>query len=372
MRALGLILAGGKSNSLKKLMDKRAAAAMPMAGNYRAIDFALSNMTNSQIQKVAILTQYNARSLNEHLNSSKWWDFGRKHGGMYLFTPTITRKNSDWYRGTADAIYQNLDFIRKSHEPYIILCSGDCVYKMDYNEVLDYHIKKDADITIVVKDMPEDTDFSRYGTVKTDEDGRIISFEEKPLVTSSRTVSCGIYIFRRRQLIDLIERCQEEERSDLVNDIIIRYLPVKKVYAYKTQDYWSSIGTVQSYYDTNMDFLKPEIREYFFGQYPNVRTKVIDVPPAKFNPEATVRNSLVAGGSIINGIVENSVIFQQVYIGNRCRIKNSIILGDTYIGDDTYIENCIVESRSTIPAGESYQSSGEPQIIAKKAEVFMM
>ena len=221
MRAMGLILAGGKNRGLKNLMDKRAAAAMPVAGNYRAIDFALSNMSNSQIQKVAILTQYNARSLNEHLNSSKWWNFGRKHGGMYVFTPTITRDNTDWYRGTADAIYQNLSFLKKTHEPYVILCSGDAVYKMDYNKVLDYHISKDADITIVVKDMPEEQDLSRYGTVKMDSDCRITSFEEKPLVTTSHTVSCGIYIFRRRQLIELIERCQEEERSDLVNDIIM-------------------------------------------------------------------------------------------------------------------------------------------------------
>ena len=372
MRAMGLILAGGKNRGLKDLMDKRAAAAMPVAGNYRAIDFALSNMSNSNIQKVAILTQYNARSLNEHLNSSKWWNFGRKQGGMYVFTPTITRENTDWYRGTADAIYQNLSFLKKTHEPYVILCSGDAVYKMDYNKVLDYHIRKDADITIVVKDMPETQDLSRYGTVKMDENSRIISFEEKPLVTSSHTVSCGIYIFRRRQLIELIERCQEEERSDLVNDIIIRYLPVKKVYGYKTDDYWSGINTVQAYYDTNMDFLKQEIRDYFFWQYPDIYTKVIDVPPAKFNPEATVRNSLVAGGSIVSGIVENSVIFQQVYIGNRCRIKNSIILADTYIGDDTYIENCIVESRSTIPAGESYKNSGEPRIIVRKDELYRL
>ena len=366
MRAMGIILAGGKHKGLKDLTIKRAAAAMPIAGHFRAIDFALSNMTNSQIQTVAVLTQYNTRSLNEHLNSSKWWNFGRKHGGMYLFPPTITQDSQDWYRGTSDAIYQNLAFLKKTHEPYVVICSGDSVYKLDYNKVLDYHIEKGADITIVVKDMPADTDFSRFGTVKTDEDGRITGFEEKPIVTTSNTISCGIYIFRRRQLIELIERCKEEERSDLVRDIIIRYLPVKKTYAYKLDSYWAGINTVQSYYDTNMDFLKPDVRNFFFKEDPALFTKMMDVPPAKFNPQAIVRDSLIAGGSIINGIVENSVIFNQVYIGNRCRIKNSIILGDAYIGDDTYIENCIVESRSTIPANESYRGKGEPEIIIRK------
>ena len=264
MRAMGIILAGGKHKGLKGLTIKRAAAAMPIAGHFRAIDFALSNMTNSQIQKVAILTQYNTRSLNEHLNSSKWWNFGRKHGGMYVFPPTITQDSQDWYRGTSDAIYQNLAFLKKTHEPYVVVCSGDSVYKLDYNKVLDYHVEKGADITIVTKDMPEGTDMSRFGTIKTDEDGRVTSFEEKPIVATSHTISCGIYVFRRRQLIELIERCKEEERSDLVRDIIIRYLPVKKTYAYKLDSYWAGINTVQSYYDTNMDFLKPEVRNFFF------------------------------------------------------------------------------------------------------------
>ena len=186
---------------------------MPVAGSYRSIDFALSNMSNSHIQRVAVLTQYNARSLNEHLNSSKWWDFGRKQGGLYIFTPTITAENSSWYRGTADSIYQNLDWLKKSHEPYVIIASGDAVYKMDYNKVLEYHIEKKADITVVCKDMPAGTDVSRFGVVKTDEEGRIIEFEEKPVESpDASTISCGIYVIRRRQLIELIEKCAQEDQ----------------------------------------------------------------------------------------------------------------------------------------------------------------
>ena len=147
MRAIGIILAGGNNNRMRELSNKRAIAAMPIAGSYRSIDFALSNMASSHIQRVAVLTQYNARSLNEHLSSSKWWDFGRKQGGLFVFTPTITKENSLWYQGTADAIYQNLEFLKSSHEPYVVIASGDCVYKMDYNKVLEYHIAKRADVT---------------------------------------------------------------------------------------------------------------------------------------------------------------------------------------------------------------------------------
>ena len=196
MRAVGIILAGGNNNRMKELTNKRAVAAMPVAGSYRCIDFALSNMTNSNIQKVAVLTQYNARSLNEHMNSSKWWNFGRKQGGLYVFTPTITKNNGYWYRGTADAIYQNLDFLKKSHEPYVIITSADAVYKLDYNEVLEYHIKKQADITVVCKDLEPGDNPRRYGTIKMNEDSLIEEFEEKPMLAKSRTISTGIYVHR--------------------------------------------------------------------------------------------------------------------------------------------------------------------------------
>ena len=205
MRAIGIILAGGNNNRMRELSNKRAIAAMPIAGSYRAIDFALSNMANSHIQKVAVLTQYNARSLNEHLSSSKWWDFGRKQGGLYVFTPTITRDNSLWYQGTADAIYQNLTFLKNSHEPYVVIASGDGIYKLDYNKVLEYHIAKKADITVVCKDMPASENVDRFGILKMNEESRIEEFEEKPVVAKSNTISCGIYVVRRRQLIELIE-----------------------------------------------------------------------------------------------------------------------------------------------------------------------
>ena len=350
MRAVGIILAGGNSRKMRELTSKRAAAAMPIAGSYRAIDFTLSNMTNSHIQKVAVLTQYNARSLNEHLNSSKWWDFG----------------------GTADAIYQNLDFLRKCHEPYVIITSGDAVYKMDYNKVLEYHIAKKADITVVCKELAPDEDATRFGTVKMNESCRIEEFEEKPVVARSQTVSTGIYVIRRRLLIDLVEQCAEEERHDFVTDILIRYRNVKKIYGYKMGTYWSNISTVDAYYKTNMDFLKPEVRKYFFKELPAVYSKVSDQPPAKYNPGAVVKNSLVGSGSIINGTVENSVIFKKVFVGNNCVIKNSIILNDVYLGDNTYIENCIVESRDTIRANTRHVGENGVKVVVEKNERYAL
>ena len=372
MRAVGLILAGGSSRRMQELTRNRAAAALPVASSYRAIDFALSNMMNSRVQKVAVLTQYNARSLNEHLNSSKWWDFGRKQGGLYVFTPTITVDNGYWYRGTADAIAQNLDFLRDCHEPYVIIASGDAVYKMDYNKVLEYHIDKKADITIVCKEMPEGTDMSRFGVVKADENGRVVDMEEKPMLTDSNLVSCGIYIIRRRQLIELIEKCAQEDRYDFVRDILIRYKNIKKIYAYKMDSYWNSIASVDAYYQTNMDFLKADVRKHFLQDYPEIYSKVQDLPPAKYNAGSNVKNSLVASGCIINGTVENSVLFKKVFVGNNCVIKNSIILNDVYLGDNTYIENCIVESRDTIRANSYYCGEGEVKIVVEKNERYVL
>lgn len=371
MRAIGIILAGGNNHRMKELSKKRAIAAMPIAGSYRSIDFALSNMSNSHIQKVAVFTQYNARSLNEHLSSSKWWDFGRKQGGLSVFTPTVTADNSNWYRGTADAIYQNLSFLKNSHEPYVVIASGDCVYKMDYNKVLEYHIEKKADVTIVCKEIPEG-EVDRYGTVKMNEECRIEEFEEKPIVAKSNTISCGIYVIRRRLLIEMIERCAEEDRYDFVKDILIRYKNQKRMYGYKIKEYWRNIASVEDYFSTNMDFLKPDIRDYFFKQYPDIYSKVDDLPPAKYNVGAQVRNSLISSGCIVNGVVEDSVIFKKTFIGNNCYIKNSIILNDVYIGDNTHIENCIVESRDTIRANTYYKGEDGLRIVVEKNERYVI
>lgn len=372
MRAIGIILAGGNSSRMRELSKKRAIAAMPVAGSYRSIDFTLSNMTNSHINKVAVLTQYNARSLNEHLASSKWWDFGRKQGGLYLFPPTITSNNSWWYRGTADAIYQNMDWLKQSHEPYVVIASGDGIYKLDYNKVLEYHIAKRADVTVVCTECNEGDDVNRFGVIRMDDDCRVLDFDEKPMVSKSNIISTGIYIVRRRQLMEMIEKCANDGRSDFVQDILIRYKDLKRIYGYKINTYWSNIATVESYYRTNMDFLKPDVRDYFFRQDPGIFTKIDDNPPAKFNPGSQIRNSLISSGCIINGQIEDSVIFKKVFVGNNCVIKNSIILNDVYIGDNTHIENCIVESRDTIRANSYHCGENGIKIVIEKNERYVI
>ena len=372
MKAIGIILAGGNNNRMKELTAKRAVPALPVAGSFRSIDFALSSMSNSHIQTVAVLTQYNARSLNEHLSSSKWWNFGRKQGGLFLFTPTVTADNSDWYRGTADAMYQNIDFLKRRHEPYVIISSGDCVYKLDFNKVLDYHIEKKADITVVCKDMDPNVDVSRFGVVRMNEDSRIVEFEEKPMVSQSNTISTGIYIVRRRQLIEMLERSADEGRWDFVTDILIRYKNMKRIYGYKMKEYWSNIASVDSYYQTNMDFLKPEVRNYFFKEEPGIFSKVDDLPPAKYNAGSDVKNSLIASGCIINSKVENSILFKKIFVGKNCVIKNSIILNDVYIGDNTHIENCIVESRDTLKANTYYCGENGIKIVSENNERYVL
>ena len=285
MKALGIILAGGNSSRMQNLSEKRAISAMSVACSYRCIDFVLSNMTNSNIQTVAVLSQYNARSLNEHLNSSKWWNFGRKQGGLFLFTPTVTSDNSWWYRGTADAMWQNIDFLKKRHEPYVVIASGDCVSKMDFNKILEYHIAKQSDITVVCAKLPEWEDPKRFGVVKMDMEGKILEFEEKPMVAGSDIVSTGVYVIRRRTLIELLEQSNEEGRYNFVTDVLIRQKGLKKIYGYMLDGYWSNIASVDSYYRTNMDFLKKDIRDYFFHQEPQVYSKSYDLPPAKYNAD---------------------------------------------------------------------------------------
>lgn len=372
MRAAGIILAGGNSYRMRELSNKRAIAAMPVAGSYRSIDFSLSSMSASGIRKAAVLTQYNSRSLNEHLSSSKWWDFGRKQGGLFVFPPMQTPDNSFWYRGTADALHQNLDWLKRCHEPYVVIAAGDGIYKLNFNKVLEYHIAKKADVTVVCRELPEGEDASRFGIVSLDEDGRIIRFDEKPMVAGSNIISCGIYVIRRRQLIELIEQAGAEGRFDFVRDILIRYKDVRKLCGYKMDAYWSNIASVESWYRTNMDFLKPEVRNYFFREYPQIHTRVDDLPPAKYNPGCDVRNSLISCGSIINGRVENSLLFKDVFVGENCTIRNSIVLSGTYIGDNVYMENCIVESRSTIRPGSSYADGDGIRIVIETNERYVM
>jgi glucose-1-phosphate adenylyltransferase len=369
MKAIGIILAGGNDDKLEALTKKRALSAMPIGSCYRAIDFPLSNMTNSGIGKVAVITQYNSRSLQHHLSSSKWWNLGRKQGGLFVLSPYISSENSYWFRGTADSIFQNISYLERSIEPFVVIASGDSVYKINYNKVIEEHIESKSDITIVCKEMDYD-DPTGYGVLSLDENNQLIEFEEKPIEAHSSLVSTGIYVISRTLLISLLNTLIPEARYDIVNDIIIRYRKKLKISGYKFDGYWKSIKSVKSYYELNMDFLDANVRNLFTKDSPYISTVPRDLPPAKYNQLSSVKNSLVGSGCIINGTIENSIIFRKIFTAENSHIKNSIIMESCYIGNDCIVENAILDKEVVVSDGKHIIGTKEKPIIVSKGSVF--
>lgn len=365
MKAIGIILAGGKNRKLGDLTKLRVSSAIPIASSYRAIDFSLSNMTNSGISKVAVITQNNSRSLNDHLSSSKWWNFGRKQGGLFVFTPYLT-DNSMWFRGTADSIYQNLSFLERSNEEFVVITNGDCIYKMDYEDMVNYHIKKNADITIAYRNQKEN--LSNFGVMKLDDEKRVLEFDEKPLDPKDDTVNLAIYIIRRELLIDLMITLNEQGRYDFVADVIIRYRNRLKIYGYEYNDnYWEPVNTIENFYKINMDFLKREVHDYFNKQGNSILTKAKDQPPVKYNYSARVRNSSIGNGSILSGSVENSVLFRDVRISKNAVIEDSIIMEHSRIGENCELRYVILDKDVKVEDGVKIIGTREKPIIVAKA-----
>lgn len=370
MRAIGIVLAGGNNEGrLGALTDLRAAAALPVGSCYRAIDFTLSSMSNSNINKVAVLAQYSSRSLQDHLTSSKWWDFGRKQGGLFVFTPFTSRDSSNWFRGTADSIYQNMTYLTRSNETYVVISSGDCIYKMDYQKMIDYHEEMGADITIACQNMAG-RDLSKFGIMELDGDKRMLEFEEKPLQAQFSMASLGIYVISRKLLIQLLDEIIPVGRYDLVKDIIIRFRKTLKIYGYEFDGYWNSVGMgIMEYYNANMDFLKKEVRDIFVKEYPYVETKPKDEPPAKYNYGAEVKDAIVGNGSIFNGKIEHSVIFRKVYTGEHSFIKDSIVLEGSYIGNHCVVENAIIDKDVVLSDGKQIIGKPDEPVILRKGTV---
>lgn len=368
MKAIGIILAGGNNDGrLGVLTDHRAAAALPVGSCYRAIDFTLSNMSSSGIGKVAVLTQFNSRSLRDHLMSSKWWDFGRKQGGLFVFTPYTSKEGSTWFRGTADSIYQNMTFLNRSNEEYVVITSGDSIYKMDYKKVIREHVAKGADITVVYQNMAG-KDLTKFGVMEMDADGKLVGFEEKPEQPKSDAASLGIYVISRTLLINLLEQAIPEGKYDLVKDIIIRFIPTLKIYGYEYDGYWNAIGAgTAAYFATNMDFLKKDVRDHFVSEYPYIDTKPKDEPPAKFNKGAEVKDTITGSGSIFDGKVEHCVVFRKVRVGVGAVVKNSILMEGVQIGEGCVVENAILDKDVVLSAGQKVigASAEEPAVLKK-------
>lgn len=369
MKAVGIVLAGGKRSSLGELTYNRNVAAMPIGGSYRAIDFVLSNLSNSGIKKVAVISQHSTRSLTDHISSSKWWDFGRKKTGLFVLTPHMLNSDTFSFKGTADAIYQNIDFLKKSNEPYVVITSGEQIAKIDFNKIIKYHENKGADITLVCKDFGT-YDLQDYGVVKVDENNKVVEFEEKPLDPQCTTASLGTYVIGRELLIHLLEELEVEGRYSLVTDIIIRYRRKLNVYAYMFKGYWKTIKDIKEFYNTNMDFLNPEVRDVMFKSYPPIYTKAKDEPPAKYSGGCDISNSIISGGDIINGTIEHSVLFRKVFVGENTIIRNSIIMEGCTIGKGVIIENAILDKQVYISDGQKIVGSKEKiAVLAKKSIV---
>ena len=372
MKAIGIILAGGNNDGrLGDLTDHRAAAALPVGSCYRAIDFTLSNMSSSGVGKVAVLTQYNSRSLRDHLMSSKWWDFGRKQGGLFVFTPFTSKEGSTWFRGTADSIYQNMAYLKRSNEDYVVITSGDSLYKMDYKKVIKQHVAKGADITVVYQKM-EGKDLTKFGILELDADDKLVGFEEKPAKPKGNAASLGIYVISRTLLIELLEQAIPEGRYDLVKDIIIRFLDKMKIYGFEYNGYWTSVGaSIEAYFAANMDFLNKEVRDHFVNEYPYIATKTKDEPSAKYNKGAEVTDSIVGSGSIFDGKVEHCVVFRKVCVGKGAVVKNSILMEGCQIGENCVVENAILDKHVVLTAGQKVigVSAEEPAVIKKETVI---
>lgn len=350
-RVLAVILAGGQGNRLGILSDKRAKPAVPFAGKYRIIDFTLSNCVNSGIYNVAVLTQYRPRSLNDHIGIGRPWDLDRMEGGVHLLQPYLGRQEEDWYKGTADAVYQNLSFIEDQRGSLVLILSGDHVYKMNYDEMITFHEGKGADLTVAVMEVPWE-EASRYGILQLDSDGRVIDFEEKPKNPKANLVSMGVYLFNKEILKRRVtEDAMKITAHDFGRDVLPAMVGRDKVYGFRFQGYWRDVGTIKSYWEANMDMLQDEPELNLYDREMAVHTKPEDRPPVRTGPRARIINSLVCDGSIVHGTVEHSVLSPGVVVGEGSVIRDSIILNDTKIGREVIIDKGILDKNVHVGDG---------------------
>jgi glucose-1-phosphate adenylyltransferase len=347
-----VILAGGQGERLSVLSAKRAKPAVPFAGKYRIIDFTLSNCVNSGIYHVAVLTQYRPHSLNDHIGIGRPWDLDRMHGGVRLLQPYLGRKISDWYRGTADAVYQNFPFLADWRADVWLVLSGDHIYKMDYNAMLAFHSDRRADATVAVIEVPLE-EAHRFGTMVTNAEGRVVRFEEKPAQPKSNLISMGIYVFER----DLLRRRLEEDlempgsKRDFGRDIIPRMVQQDRVYAFPFRGYWRDVGTVQTYWEANMGLLNepPD-----FDLYDNewvIHTRSEERPPARVTERARVTCSLVSHGCIVNGTVHRSVLSPGVFVAEGAVVRDSILFPDVIVGPGSTVDRAILDKNVVVGTG---------------------
>jgi glucose-1-phosphate adenylyltransferase len=353
-KVLAVILAGGQGERLSLLSQKRAKPAVPFAGKYRIIDFALSNCVNSGISDVEVLTQYRPHSLHDHIGVGKPWDLDRQRGGVRLLQPYIGRQESDWYQGTADAVYQNLSSIMETRCDYVLILAGDHIYRMDYGPMIAFHQQHGADVTLgaVVVALEEG---HRFGILETDAEGRVISFEEKPEQPRGTLGSMGIYVFDRDTLIRVLgEDARTGSQHDFGRNIIPGMLARnERVYGYPFTGYWQDVGTIQSYWEAHMALLDDRPAFDLYDPSWVIHTRSEERPPAHLRSGAQVTSSLISHGCIIKGRVEHSVLSPGVVVEEGAVVRDSIVLFDSVIGAGSVIDHAILDKE--VIAGKNCQ-----------------
>jgi len=366
---MAMLLAGGQGSRLGILTSHKAKPAVSFGGKYRIIDFPLSNCINSGVDTVGVLTQYMPLELNRHIGIGTPWDLDRRAGGVTMLAPYMKSEQGEWYMGTADAIFQNVDYIDRYSPEHLLILSGDHIYKMDYSQMLSFHKENGCDVSIAALTVPWD-EANRFGIMNTDESGRIFEFEEKPQQPKSNLANMGIYIFTWDILRDVLERADKLHAN---SDFGMHVLPMllnegKKMFAFPFKGYWKDVGTIDSYWAANMDMAKTVPPLDLYENFQKIYTDSDHQPPMYAGKNAEIKGSIVSEGCEILGKVYNSVIGTSVMVEEGAVIKDSIIIADCYIGKNTYIEHCIIDSNCTIGEdvaigiGENTPNTEKPDI----------
>lgn len=360
-KCIAMLLAGGQGSRLGSLTKNIAKPAVSFGGKYRIIDFSLSNCANSHIDTVGVLTQYRPMMLNAYIGNGASWDLDSPDGGVFILPPYETEKGGNWYKGTADAIYRNIDFIKANDPEYILILSGDHIYNMDYRSMLASHISHRAELTISVMPVPME-EASRFGIITTDETKKIVKFSEKPKKPDSNLASMGIYIFTTDILIDALER--DAENPDSKHDFGMNVIPMllgegKRLFAHKFEGYWKDVGTIQSYYDANMELLDDEDTAGIYKYEKYIMTNNVQSPAKYIGEAAEITNSLISNGSMVLGKVEHSILSTGCYVGKGAEVVDSLLLPGAKVMEGAKVHRTIMGERSVIEAGTAYGQTGK-------------
>ncbi len=346
-RVLALIMAGGSSETLGALTECRAEAALQFGGKFRLIDFPLSNLTNSQIYNVGILTQYMPRTLNDHIGIGKPWDLDRTSSGIRLLQPYMGGKYGGWQRGNADAVRRNLDYIANQQVDHVLILAGDHIYLMDYRPMLQQHLEYDSTVTVATRFVSSPQDAFRYGMVVVDDQQRLLSFEEKPRRSARTLASMGIYVFKVQDLAQTLT--DDPQLNDFGRDFIPHVLAQgATIHSYEFSDYWADVGTVQAYWEANMGLIADEPALNLYNRQWVVHTRSEILAPVFVGPHAEVSNNLISNGCVIEGHVHQSVLSPGVNVKEGAQVRDSVILRNVVVEEGAQVNNCVVDENTVI------------------------